>query len=160
MPLAAVGIICLGLVPTLGGPDRPLHWAMTAGMVGFGGLLWARRRLHRSEGALQRVPQHLALRAGRALLTITGIVAALVGVIVALRWHSGGAISALSVGLPVIGLAWVALLGFQALNYREQATEAPTAGERPSRRPPNWDQVSKPQSTSARPGPPDRHVSA
>jgi uncharacterized iron-regulated membrane protein len=133
---------------------------MTAGMVGFGGLLWTRRRLHRSEGALQRVPQHLARRAGRALLTITGIVAALVGVILTSRWHTGGAISALSVALPVTGLAWVALLGFQALNYREPATEAATAGERPSRRPPNWDPVSKPQSTSARPGPPDRHANA
>ena len=32
MPLAAAGIICLALVPTLGGPDHPLHWAVTGSL--------------------------------------------------------------------------------------------------------------------------------
>jgi hypothetical protein len=160
VPLAAAGIICLGLVPTLGGPDRPLHWAMTAGMVGFGGLLAARRRLHGFEGPLQRVPVGMAKQAGRALLGVSGIIAALVLVIVGFRVHSGGAMSALSLALPGAGLAWLAQLGVQTLRYRERATESSTAGERPSRRPPNREQVSNAQSTSSRPGPPDRHVSA
>jgi hypothetical protein len=156
-PLAAAGIICLGLVPILGGPDRPLHWAMTTGMVGFGVLLAARRRLHGFEGPLQRVPVGMPQRAGRAVLGVAGVIAALVIGIVAFRVRSGAPISALSVVLPGAGLAWVALLGFQALRHREPATEA--AEERPSRRPPNREQVSA-QSTSGRSGPPDRHASA
>jgi hypothetical protein len=131
---------------------------MTVGMVGFGGVLAARRRLHGFEGPLQRVPVGMPQQAGRALLGVSGIIAALVLVIVGFRVHSGGAISALSLALPGLGLAWLAQLGFQTLRHREPALDSPAAGERPSRRPPSRDQVSNAQST--RPGPPDRHVSA
>lgn len=157
MPLAAAGIICLGLVPTLGGPDQPLHWAVTAGMVGFGVLLWARRRLRGPEGELERVPQPAARQAARALSIIWAIVAVLVGVIIGARLSSGGSISALSLALPLAGLAWLAVLAFQVWRYRERAGEAQSPGDRPSRRPASWDSLSTP--SSSRP-PPDTHVSA
>jgi threonine/homoserine/homoserine lactone efflux protein len=157
VPLAAAGIVCLGLVPTLGGPDQPQHWAVTAGMVGFGVLLWVRRRLRGPEGALQRVPQKAAREAAKALTIICGVVAALVGVIFGARLHSGGSISALSLALPAAGLCWLAVLAFQVWRYREPANDAPATGDRPSRRPSSWGSLSTPR--SSRP-PPDSHVSA
>jgi hypothetical protein len=160
VPLAAAGIICLGLVPTLGGPDRPLHWAMTTGMVGFGALLWARRRLRGAEGPLQPVTRGAAQRAARALLVIGSILTALVGVIVGFRLHSGAPVGVLSVALPALGLAWLFVLAVQTLRHREPAADPLTLGERPSRRPPNREQVSKPQSPSGHAGPPDRHANA
>jgi hypothetical protein len=156
VPLAAAGIVCLGLVPTLGGPDLPLHWAVTAGMVGFGVLLWVRRRLRGPEPALQPVPQKAARQAAQALSIIVGVVTVLVGVIFGARLHSGGSISALSFALPA-GLCWLALLSFQVWRYREPGNEATATGDRPSRRPSSWDSLSTPR--SSRP-PPDRHVSA
>jgi hypothetical protein len=156
VPLAAAGIVCLGLVPTLGGPDQPLHWAVTAGMVGFGVLLWVRRRLRGREGALQRVPPKAARDAALALSIICGVIAVLVGVIFGARLQSGGSIGALSLALPAAGLCWLAVLAFQVWRYREPGNDALVTGERPSRRPSSWDSLSTP--TSSRP-PPDRHVS-
>ena len=69
---------------------------MTAGMVGFGSLLWARRRLRGPEGPLQKVPGNAAKHAGRTLLLIGGVIAVLVAVILGFRVHAGGAMSALS----------------------------------------------------------------
>jgi hypothetical protein len=160
VPLAAAGIVCLGLVPTLGGPERPIHWIMTAGMVGFGALMWARHRLRGPKVPLLRAPNHAVHQAGRVLLVVGGTITALVGSIVGFRLQSGGSIGALSLVLPGAGLVWVAVIALQALRYREPAAEPPTTGDRPSRRPPNRDPLAKPQSTSSRPGPPDRHVSA
>jgi hypothetical protein len=160
VPLAAAGIVCLGLVPILGGPDRPLHWAMTVGIVGFGSLLWARRRLRGPEGRLSKVPSGAARQAGRNLLSIGAVVATLVGVIVGFRLHSGGAMSALSLVLPAAGLTWVAVLGLQVLRHREPAAESSSASDRPSRRPPPRDTRAKAASTSSHPGPPDQRISA
>lgn len=161
VPLAATGIVCLGLVPILGGPDRPLHWAMTVGILGFGSLLWARRRLRGPEGPLLRVPPLSAKQAGRTVLLVGAVIAALVGLIVGLRVHSGGSLGALSLLLPGAGLVWVAVLAVQVLRHRDtEGGEALAASDRPSRRPPQRDPLAKPTSTSGHPGPPDHHVSA
>ncbi len=127
-------------------------------MVGFGVLLWARRRLRGPEGALQRVAPDAVRTAGRALLVVVAVVAALVGVIVGHRLFSGEPLSSLSLVLPAAGLAWLALLGFQVLRHRESSLDSASTEERPSRRPPNWDSLSNRKSTH--PGPPDRHVNA
>lgn len=126
-------------------------------MVGFGSLLWARRRLRAAEGPLVKVSPLAAKQAGRTLLLVAGVIAALVAFIVALRLHSGGALGTLSLLLPGAGLAWVTLLGLQVLWHREPETETPAA-DRPSRRPPPRDTLAKP--TSGPPGPPDQHVNA
>lgn len=157
MPLAAVGIICLGLVPVLGGPDRPLHWAMTAGMVGFGTLLAARRRLRGPEAPLSNVTAGAAKAAGRALLLIVGVIGVLVLGIVGLRARSGQGMSALSLLLPSLGLAWLAVLGVRVLRHRAAADPDP-ATDRPSRRPPVHG--ARAASPSSHPGPPDQRVSA
>src|SRR5438552_3886137 len=83
--VAAAGIICLGLVPTLGGPEQPLHWAVTAGMAGFGVLLWARRRLRGAEAPLPQISKQAARTAGRIVLAVVGVIAVLVGVIIGFR---------------------------------------------------------------------------
>lgn len=158
MPLAAAGIICLGLVPTLGGPDQPLHWAVTAGMAGFGALLWARRRLRGAEAALPPIPKAAARAAGRVLLAIVGVIAVLVGVIVGFRVHSGQAISALSLALPGLGLAWLVTLSVQMLAHREPPTEGAALDDRPSRRPPNWEAL--PNRPSQNPAAPERQANA
>lgn len=135
---------------------------MTVGMVGFGSLLWARHRLRGADGSLLKVPELSAKRAGRTLLLIGGVVAALVAlaVTIGLRVHSGGTLSPLSLALPVAGLAWVAVLGLQVLRHRDPASESPSSGDRPSRRPPQREGLAQPTSTSNHPGPPDQHVSA
>lgn len=158
VPLAAAGIICLGLVPTLGGPDQPLHWAITAGMVGFGVLLWTRRRLRGPEGPLQPVAPDAARQAGRAVLIICGVVSLLAALIVGARLHAGEPIELLSVALPVLGLAWLATLGVQARRHRDPAPVSGPVAERPSRRSASWDsKTGRKPSPSA---PPDRHVNA
>jgi hypothetical protein len=158
-PVASVGIMCLGLVPTLGGPDEPLHWATTAGMVGFGALLLFRHRLRGAEPALARVDGPVARHAGRALLLITAIIAALVGVIVAFQLARRGTIAPLSIVMPSVGLLWLAALGLKSLRYRPtEAEPPPSETERPSRRPPEWKQRSA-NVTPGRPSP-DRHASA
>jgi hypothetical protein len=158
VPLAAAGIICLGLVPILGGPDQALHWAVTAGMAGFGVLLAARRRLRGAEGPLPPISREAARAAGRVLLGIVGVIAVLVGVIVGFRVHSGEPISALSLALPGLGLAWLLTLGAQMLAHREPPAEGVAADERPSRRPPNWEAL--PNRKSQNPAAPDRQVNA
>jgi hypothetical protein len=159
-PLAAAGIVCLGLIPILGGPDRPIHWLMTVGIAGFGGLLWARHRLRGSKLPLLRAPDRTVHRAGRVLLAVCGVIATLVDVIVGFRLHSGESLAALSLLLPLAGLVWLAIIALQALLYREPAAESVSTGDRPSRRPPNRDALAKAQSPSSHPGPPNPHVSA
>jgi hypothetical protein len=158
VPLASAGIICLGLVPILGGPERPLHWAVTAGMAGFGGLLWARRRLRGPEASLPSISKQAARAAGRALFAVVGVIAVLVGVIVGFRVQSGQAMSALSLALPGLGLAWLVTLGLQMLAHRTSPVEGGAAEERPSRRPPNWEAL--PNRKSQNPAAPDRQVNA
>ncbi len=158
VPLAAAGIVCLGLVPMLGGPARPLHWAATAGMVGFGVLLWARRRLRGPEGAAQRVAPEAPHRAGRSLFIVCGVVGALVALIIGARFRSGEPLGLLSITLPLLGLTWLATLAFQVWHHRDRPAESAPTGNRPSRRPVSWD-----ASTSRKPSPsspPDRHVNA
>jgi hypothetical protein len=146
-PLAAVGIACLGLLPTLGGPDRPLHWAMTAGMVGFGALLWARRRLTRREGALAGVPAHAARHAGRTVLLISAVSGSLVLIIILAQVRRGGSVGVLSLALPALGLTWLVSLGLKALRHRDPIADAPAPNDRPSRRPPaNRDSHPSPKS--------------
>ena len=157
MPLAATGIMCLGLVPLLGGPERPLHWAVTAGMVGFGALLWARRRLRGAEGPLPAISKPAAQAAGRSVLMVAGVITLLVGVVVGFRLHSGGELRALSLALPAAALVWLVVLGLQMLGHRGPPTEAAGTGDRPSRRPPPWDGVSNQNRPSRHPDP---HASA
>jgi len=157
--LASVGIIGLGLLPTLGSPDRPLHWAMTAGMIGFGALLAVRHRLRRFEAQLAPVPQSTAQRAGRTVLWVTGVIGAMVVVIVLQRLTSGGPIALLSIAMPIAGLAWLASLGLKARRWPADPSDASTASnDRPSRRPPAWERLT-PTGPSP-PGDPGRHASA
>jgi len=159
VPLAAAGIACLGITPTLGGPDRPLHWAMTAGMVGFGALLWLRPRPNRAEGPPLDVPGPSAAHASRALLVITALSAAICCGIVASRAFAGKPIAALSLLMPAIGLGWLTWLGIKMQKLSRAAPGSTAASDRPSRRPPKRDSMTPP-----RPNPGDtganRHVSA
>ena len=158
-PLASVGIICLGLLPTLGGPDQPLHWAMTAGMTGFGLLFAFRHRLRRDQPPLAALSQTEARRAGGAVLWVSGVIAAIVLVIVAHQLLSGGPTSAFSVGLPIVGLWWLGSLGLKARRFRAPAVDDPaTLVDRPSRRPPTWERLTPPDGRP--PGGPGRHASA
>lgn len=131
---------------------------MTVGVVGFGSLLWARRRLRGPEGPLQKVPTSAAKQAGRTLLLLGGVMTVLVGVIVGFRLREGGSLDALSLALPAAGLTWIVVLGLQVWRHREPAAESSGASDRPSRRPPS--RGGKPGSTSSHPGPPDQRVSA
>src|SRR5688572_4776336 len=158
-PLASVGIMGLGLVPTLGGPDSPLHWAMTAGMTGFGLLLALRHRLRRDQPPLALPTEAEARQAGGALLWVSGVIAAMVVAIVLNQLISGGPTSAFSVGLPLVGLWWVASLGFKARRFRSpQVDDSGTTADRPSRRPPTWERLTPPDGRP--PGGPGRHASA
>jgi hypothetical protein len=136
IPLAAAGIASLGLLPVLGGPDQPLHWAMTAGMVGFGVLLFVRYQLGRPEGALLPITPAHAQIAGRAVLIVSGAIAFLVAVIVAAQAYAHGPIGVLSLAMPGAGLAWLTSLGLKALRHVTPTTEEATPHDRPSRRPP------------------------
>jgi hypothetical protein len=159
-PLAASGIVCLGLVPTLGGPERSLHWATTAGMVAFGVLLLTRHRLRPPVGELERVAEPAARRAGRAVLVLCGIIAALMGVIVGARLRSGGSIGLLSMAMPLAGLGWLFHLGIKTHRHRAGPLPIDTAQptDRPSRRPPSWDGT--PGQRPSQTPPPNRQVSA
>jgi hypothetical protein len=158
VPLAAAGIACLGLVPTLGGPDRPLHWAMTAGMVGFGALLFVRHRLVKREGALRPVSAAEARHAGATVLILTGISALLVLGIVGLQWRRGGDIGLLSLAMPVVGLLWLGSLGVLSRRHRVDPTADPV--ERSSSlRGAKLDALSTPSPRPSRP-PTDRRISA
>lgn len=158
VPLAAAGIVCLGLIPIFGGPEQPLHWAISGGMVGFGVLLWARRRLRGAEGPLQHVAPEAARQAGRALFIVSAVVGVLVALIVGARLGTGEPIGLLSVALPSLGLAWLATLGAQAWRHRGPAPEPAPTSDRLSRRPVNWDAGASRKSSPS--PPPDRHVNA
>jgi hypothetical protein len=150
--------MCLGLVPMLGDPARPLHWAVTAGMVAFGGLLGARHRLGRTTSQLGRVDETSARSAGRVTLVVCALIAAAVAVIFGARLRSGGSIGLLSLGMPFIALVWVSSLGLKAWRHREPAPEPAGLSDRPSRRPPSWDAV--PSAKPGQSGSPNRQVSA
>jgi hypothetical protein len=151
VPLASAGIACLGLVPVLGGPERPSHWAVTVGMVGFGGLLWARQRLTRREGALARVPARAARNAGRTVLLVCAVVSAIIAVVVLTRLREGGGIGLLSLAMPGAGLLWLTSLGLKTQRHRDPAADAAPANDRPSRRPPRRDALPKPKSGQGSP---------
>jgi hypothetical protein len=158
LPLAAVGIACLGIVPVFGGPDRALHWAMTAAMVGVGVLLWSRHRLSLREGPLRPVAPEDARRAGKAVLLVCGVVALLVLGIIALQWRRGGQLGGLSLAMPLVALVWVATLGVRSLRHGDPSP--PGLGkDRPSWRPSKIDGL---PSTTQRPSQPptDGRVSA
>jgi len=157
-PLAAVGIACLGLLPTLGAPERPLHWAVTGGLLLFVALLFARHRFGRQELPLGRVDEPAARAAGRTVLMVTVVIGAIVAVIVGARLRSGGGIGLLSLAMPAVGLGWLASLGLKAGRHREPALEPAATSDRPSRRPPNWEPAASAQASQA--GSPNRHVSA
>jgi hypothetical protein len=113
----------LGLVPVLGGPTQPLHWAMAAGVFGAGALLGLRHRARGAEAALAPLSASAARPVGRTLLLICGIVAALICGIVVSRIQAGGSLSWLSVAMPLVGLAWFASLGLRALRSDDAPTE-------------------------------------
>lgn len=146
VPLAAAGIACLGLTPTFGGPDRPLHWAMTVGMVGFGALLWGRHRLTSREGDLEPVPAESAVLAWRALSAITVFCSAICCVIIGSRVYAAKPLAALSVVMPAVGLTWLGLLGWKIRQLRLVAVESPATTDRPSKRPPKRDSLAPPLS--------------
>jgi hypothetical protein len=158
LPLAAIGIACLGFVPTFGGPDRPLHWAMTAGMVGVGALLCARHWLSRREGALRPVASADARLAGKTVLIVCGISTLLVLGIVFLQWLRGGQLGAFSLAMPVAGLLWLATLGVQSLKHRDAAAPEPGL-DRPSRRSAKVEGLPSPSQRPSQP-PTDRRISA
>jgi hypothetical protein len=158
VPLASVGIISLGLLPTLGGPDQPLHWAITAGMTGFGALLLLRHRLRRMEAPLSPLTRAHAQLAGRALLWVSGAIGVLVVGIVLRQIAASGPIAALSLAMPVVSLGWLVSLGLKALRWpADSVDKAPATEERPSRRPPTWERVTPSGPTPS--GGPGRHVS-
>lgn len=159
MPLAAAGIACLGLAPTLGGPDRPLHWAMTAGMVGFGALLFVRHRLAKREGALRHVAAAEAAQAAHALLVITAISALLVLGIVGLQWRRGGDIGLLSLAMPLVGLLWLGSLAMLSRRHAVGAAAADLVERSSAPRPPKLDALGSPSQRPSRP-PTDRRISA
>jgi hypothetical protein len=156
--LASVGIICLGLLPTLGGPDLPLHWAMTLGIAGFGVLFGIRHGLRRAEGPLAPVGRAAARHAGRSVLTIAAICSVLVLGIIGRQLLAGGPIGPLSIAMPLAALGWLYWVGLRALRWpAEQGSEPqPSADDRPSRRP-SWERLTPPgPNTSGG----SRHVSA
>ena len=149
----------LGLVPILGGPDQPLHWVMTAGMTGFGLLLAVRHRLRRDQPPLAPLTDAQARHAGGAVLWVSGIIGAMVVVIVLLQLLRGGPTSAFSVALPLVGLWWLASLGFKARRFRApQVDDSAPPVDRSSRRPPSWERLTPPDGRP--PGGPGRHASA
>lgn len=132
IPLAATGIICLGLLPVLGGPDRPLHWAMTAGMVGFGMLLLVRRRLQRREGPLAQVEAPVVRSAARAFFITVGVIALLITGLLVVRLNPHSPTTVLSLALPALGLGWLSLIGLRVLRHRPPlpSAETPAKGVR------------------------------
>jgi threonine/homoserine/homoserine lactone efflux protein len=62
-----------------------------------------------------------------------------VAVIFGARLHAGAPIAALSVALPLLGLLWLLVLGWQVWRYRGPAETVPARQERPSKRPPRFD---------------------
>jgi hypothetical protein len=132
---------------------------MTAGMVGFGALLWGRHRLTRREGALAEVAPQSATVASRAVLAVAAFCAAICFGIIASRIYAGKSIAALSVLMPAAGLGWLGWLGLKIRQLRSAAVESPAATDRPSRRPPKRDSLAPPLSSQSD-GSSNRHASA
>jgi len=145
VPLAAAGIACLGVIPTFGGPERPLHWAMTAGMLGFGALLWTRHRLLDRDSGFADAPIGKARLAGRSILLITAISSLIVTLIVGSYLLSGKPLAGLSVAMPLAGLSWLAAIGWKLRRLAETTAEGAGQAERPSRRPAKRDSVAPPR---------------
>lgn len=131
---------------------------MTVGMASFGGLLWVRHRLSRREGPLGDVSTTAARAAGRTVLLVAAISTVLVAVIIGAGVRAHVRISALSLAMPVVGLSWLTALGFKALRYRAPEAKGSPAGDRPSRRPPPWQNV--PSRATSSGAPPNHHFSA
>jgi hypothetical protein len=93
-------------------------------------------------------------KAARALFWVVAVVGVLVAFIVGFRWQSGREMSALSLVLPALALAWLTLLGVQVRRHRGASAELNPSAERPSRRPPQWDALPRANRKSNHPGPP------
>lgn len=128
-------------MPLLGGlrQPAPAHFALAGGLFAFGALLWTRQRLGKRPASLAPVAVAAARLAGGATLGVCVAIGAIVLVIFGARLRSGGSFGALSVGMPVVALAWLASLGRKAWRHREPIAEDAAPSERPSRRPPSWD---------------------
>lgn len=133
---------------------------MTAGMVGFGALLWTRHRLAKREDGLRPVRRSEALRAARTVAGVGGVVGLLMAGIVASRWHSGGSIAWLSVAMPLAALTWVLTIGLRAQRFGLSQTEAVAGSDRPSRRPPGLEALASAAARPSSPPPANRQVSA
>lgn len=157
LPLAAAGVICIGLLPVLGGPAAPLHWFMTVGITGLGVLIAVRQRLQRPERPLAALRADDARRAGRSVLIIGALIAVLATGIIGLWVHAGGQPSALSLVLPALGVAWVLWLGVKILRVADVAV-APATEEALPARASTWEPRSS-QAPSSRGGS-NRQVSA
>ena len=95
----------------------------------------------------------------RVVLTALRFVTLMVLVIVLQQLLSGRPMGAVSVGLPLVGLWWLVALGLKARRFRApQADDAASTPDRPSRRPPQWERLTPPDSRP--PGGPGRHASA
>jgi hypothetical protein len=117
---------------------------MTAGMVGFGALLWTRHRLLARDGALADPALREPRRAGQRVLIVTAIIAAIVALIIGSHWHAGKPIGLLSVAMPLVGLGWLAAIGLKLRQLPESAAEGAGQSDRASRRPPKRDSVAPP----------------
>lgn len=136
LPLASAGILGLGLLPALGGSDRPLHWFVAAAAVGLGIFLQLWHRVRSPEAPLAPVSPEHATHAGRTLLIITAVSGVLAAGILLTRWHYHGPSAALSVGMPLAALAWLTSIGLRVLRQGEATTfrlpYVPTKSSRPA----------------------------
>ena len=82
----------------------------------------------------------------------------MIAVIFGARLLSDRPLAPLSIALPLISLAWLALLGLQVRRYQAPVEAAPLRSERPSKRPPRFDPSSG--ARSDRPSDSGRHVNA
>jgi hypothetical protein len=97
-----------------------------------------------------------ARNVGHVVLGVCGAIALMVLVIVGARLRSGGSMAPLSLAMPAVALAWLAVVGLRTLPRQVQV--APTAGERPSRRPPRFEAGAAPRTD--RPSDSGRHANA
>jgi hypothetical protein len=131
---------------------------MTAGMVGFGALLWTRHRLLARDSAVADAPAGKARFASRSLLLITAISTVIVAVIVGAYLRSGKPLAWLSVAMPLAGLSWLAAVGWKLRQLDETTAEGAAQADRASRRPAKRDSVAPPRPSPDK-SPSDRHVS-
>lgn len=132
---------------------------MTAGMVGFGALLWMRHRLTERARASEPVPAQNPRRVGRYLLLITGFSALVVALIVGERWYEGKPIALLSVAMPFAGLAWLLAIARKTQQMPPSAPESAATADRPSPRPPKRDSLAAPLANQGNSSS-NRHASA